>query len=154
MSSKSRSRAKSKTLPNRWLMTAAAAVVLVTVLVLASGSLNPQSVPATKGTLPLEISVSQAATMRDQGAFILDVRQPEEWDAVHIQNATLIPLGELPSRLSEVPRDRDVVVVCRSGNRSQSGRDILLQAGFTQVTSMAGGMNDWAASGYATVSGP
>jgi rhodanese-related sulfurtransferase len=135
-------------------MTAAAAVVLVAVLVLASGSLSPQAPPVTEGTLPLEISVSQAATMRDQGAFILDVRQPEEWDAVHIENATLIPLGELPSRLSEVPRDRDVVVVCRSGNRSQSGRDILLEAGFTQVMSMAGGMNDWAASGYATVSGP
>lgn len=152
--SRSRSRAKANTLPTRWLITAAAVVIVGAVLILASGSLSPQAAPVSQGTLPLEISVSQAATMREQGAFILDVRQPEEWNAVHIENATLIPLGELPNRLNEVPRDRDVVVVCRSGNRSQSGRDILLQAGFTQVTSMAGGMNDWTASGYATVSGP
>jgi rhodanese-related sulfurtransferase len=72
---------------------------------------------------------------------------------VHIPDATLIPLGELVSRVSEVPRDRQVVVVCRSGNRSAEGRDILLRAGFPSVTSMAGGMNDWAASGYATASG-
>ena len=48
----------------------------------------------------------------------------------------------------EVPRDREIVVVCRSGNRSQQGRDILLNAGYTQVTSMQGGLNEWRASGY------
>lgn len=146
--------AKSKSVSVRWLVTGAAVVVVAAVLVIASRTLSPQTTPVTQGTLPLEIPVSQAATLRDQGAFILDVRQPDEWAAVHIPDATLIPLGELSSRLSEVPRDRDVVVVCRSGNRSQSGRDLLLQAGYTQVTSMAGGMTDWAASGYATVSGP
>lgn len=57
--------------------------------------------------------------------------------------ASLIPLGELPNRLKDVPKDREVVVVCRSGNRSQTGRDILLKAGFTQVTSMAGGVSEW-----------
>jgi rhodanese-related sulfurtransferase len=50
--------------------------------------------------------------------------------------------------LNEVPRDRQIVVVCRSGNRSQQGRDILLNAGFEQVTSMTGGLNEWRASGY------
>jgi rhodanese-related sulfurtransferase len=45
------------------------------------------------------------------------------------------------------------VVVCRSGNRSAEGRDILLDNGFTQVTSMAGGMNEWAAGGYETATG-
>lgn len=101
-----------------------------------------------------EISVDEASKMRDQGAFILDVRQPEEWNEVHIPDATLIPLGELPARINEVPKDQDVVVVCRSGNRSQEGRDILLDAGYEQVTSMAGGMNEWTAAGYPTVSGP
>jgi rhodanese-related sulfurtransferase len=111
------------------------------------------SVPAGVVALPSEVSVADANRLRDSGAFILDVRQPEEWAAVHIPDATLIPLGELVSRVSEVPRDRQVVVVCRSGNRSAEGRDILLRAGFPSVTSMAGGMNDWAASGYATASG-
>lgn len=103
--------------------------------------------------LPAEVSVADALALRESGAFILDVRQPEEWDAVHIPDATLIPLGDLASRVSEVPRDQQVVVVCRSGNRSAEGRDILLDAGFPSVTSMAGGMNDWAASGYPTASG-
>jgi rhodanese-related sulfurtransferase len=68
--------------------------------------------------------------------------------------ATLIPLGQLASRLSEVPKDKPVVVVCRSGNRSQQGRDILAANGFTSVTSMAGGMRDWQGAGLPTVTGP
>jgi rhodanese-related sulfurtransferase len=103
--------------------------------------------------LPAEVSTAEALALREAGAFVLDVRQPEEWNAVHIPGATLIPLGELSSRLSEVPKDRQVVVVCRSGNRSAQGRDILLGAGFPSVTSMAGGMNDWAAAGYPTATG-
>jgi rhodanese-related sulfurtransferase len=53
--------------------------------------------------------------------------------------------------LSEVPRDRQIVVVCRSGNRSQEGRDILIGAGFEQVTSMAGGLSEWRANGFPIV---
>jgi len=45
-------------------------------------------------------------------------------------------------------------VVCRSGNRSQAGRDILLNAGFTKVTSMSGGLNEWRSLGFPTVTGP
>jgi rhodanese-related sulfurtransferase len=94
------------------------------------------------------ISVGDAYKLYQGNAFVLDVRTPEEWNEYHIPNTTLIPLDQLPSRLNEVPRDRQIVVVCRSGNRSQQGRDILLQAGFTQVTSMTGGLNEWRASGY------
>jgi rhodanese-related sulfurtransferase len=82
------------------------------------------------------------------------VREPDEWVESHIPGATLIPLGELASRVSEVPQDQEVVVVCRSGNRSAEGRDILLSAGFEHVTSMAGGVNQWKAAGFETVSGP
>ena len=92
--------------------------------------------------------------MRDQGAFVLDVREQEEWNALHIPDATLIPLSQLSSRLSELPKDQEIVVVCRSGNRSAQGRDILLDAGFTNVTSMAGGMNQWQAQGLPTSTGP
>ena len=100
------------------------------------------------------ISVSDVVAQRAAGAFILDVRQPEEWNDFHIDGATLIPLDQLANRVSEVPRDKEVIVVCRSGNRSKQGRDILKQAGFTQVTSMNGGLNQWQAAGYPTVSGP
>jgi rhodanese-related sulfurtransferase len=82
------------------------------------------------------------------------VRTVEEWEEGHIPDSTLIPLDELPTRLSEVPGDREIVVVCRSGNRSQVGRDILLDAGFEQVTSMSGGVNEWKSLGYPIESGP
>jgi rhodanese-related sulfurtransferase len=103
---------------------------------------------------PREISVEEAVAKKDSGAFILDVRQPEEWNEFHVPDSTLIPLAELASRVGELPKDQEIVVVCRSGNRSAQGRDILLEAGFTQVTSMAGGLTQWRAAGYPTVSGP
>jgi len=108
----------------------------------------------TASSMPLEISVQEAVAKQKAGAFILDVREPDEWNTVHIAGATLIPLGDLDSRLNELPKDKEIVVVCHSGNRSAKGRDILLNNGFTQVTSMAGGMNQWQAAGYPTVSGP
>jgi rhodanese-related sulfurtransferase len=103
---------------------------------------------------PREISAAEAAAKRDSGAFILDVREPDEWNQFHVPDSTLIPLGELASRVNELPKDKEIVVVCRSGNRSAKGRDILLGAGFTQVTSMAAGLTQWKAAGYPTVSGP
>ena len=101
-----------------------------------------------------EITVAEAAARRDAGAFILDVREPEEWDEYHIPGATLIPLGDLEARLAEVPSDQPIVVVCRSGNRSQQGRDILTTAGYSDVASMAGGLKEWRSQGYPTVTGP
>jgi rhodanese-related sulfurtransferase len=106
------------------------------------------------GAYPLEISVEEAVAKRDAGAFLLDVRQPEEWNELHVPDSTLIPLSELASREDELPKDQEIVVVCRSGNRSAQGRDILLEAGFAQVTSLAGGLTQWKAAGYPTVSGP
>jgi rhodanese-related sulfurtransferase len=91
--------------------------------------------------------------MYEEGTFLLDVRTPEEWNEYHAPNTTLIPLNELASRVDELPKDQPIVVVCRSGNRSQAGRDILLQAGFN-ATSMSGGLSEWRDSGYPIVSGP
>lgn len=88
--------------------------------------------------------------MVQDGAFLLDVREQSEWDDFHATGATLIPLGELSSRLDEVPQGQDIVVICNSGNRSQEGRDILLNAGFESVTSAAGGSQAWRAAGYPT----
>lgn len=105
------------------------------------------------GTLPASISVDEAYRMYQEGTFVLDVRTPEEWNEFHAPNTTLIPLDELASRVDELPKDQQIVVVCRSGNRSQTGRDILLQAGYA-ATSMSGGLNEWRASGHPVVSGP
>ena len=148
MSSRKSKNTTSKNLP-LWVY-GLLAVVGIGVIVLAVSAFSPSNPTVA---FPLEISVSQAFEKRSAGAFILDVREPEEWDQVHIPGATLVPLGQLSSRLSEVPKDQEVVVVCRSGNRSATARDILLKAGYTTVTSMAGGMNQWQAAGYQTASG-
>ena len=103
---------------------------------------------------PLEMSVLDVAQLDREEWLFLDVREQYEWEEAHIEWATLIPLGQLADRHDELPKDRKIAVVCRSGNRSQEGRDILLAAGFTDVTSMAGGMNDWINLGFPVVTGP
>jgi rhodanese-related sulfurtransferase len=116
-------------------------VALVVFLLLQMGGRNNNALAST-------VSVNEAYDLAQKGAFVLDVRTVEEWNEFHAPGTTLIPLDQLASRLNEVPRDRQIVVVCRSGNRSQQGRDILLNAGLAQVTSMTGGLNEWRANGF------
>ena len=97
--------------------------------------------------LAREVSVDDAYQMYQSGAFVVDVRTQEEWDEYHAPNTTLIPLDQLQARISEVPKDKEILVVCRSGNRSQQGRDILLSAGYN-AASMTGGLKEWYAKGY------
>lgn len=127
-------------------------LVVVIIGVVFALSRPTQSSP-TAEAYPAEITVEQASEKREQGAFILDVREPDEWQQFHIPDATLIPLGELDSRVNELPKDQEIVVVCRTGRRSAQGRDILRQAGFSQVSSMSGGMMEWQEKGYETASG-
>jgi rhodanese-related sulfurtransferase len=132
----------------RWVWGIISAVIVVIIALMVYQSLQPGKI-----SLPTEVSVAQAAEKRDQGAFVLDVREPSEWQQFHIPGATLIPLGELPNRLNEVPKDKEIVVVCRTGHRSAQGRDILLNAGFSKVTSMTGGVTQWQAQGLAIATG-
>ena len=136
----------------RMTILAVAAVLIVIVIAGALFVVLSNNTPSdtAQGSLPAEINVDEAYKFVEEGAFLLDVRTPEEWDDFHAPQATLIPLDELASRVDEVPTDRDVVVICRSGNRSQVGRDTLLAAGHPSATSVDGGMNAWAAAGYPT----
>ena len=134
-----------------------AGIIIVVLSVLAATAFRPAATAeeaAVSVSLPTEISVDEAAQLREEGAFVLDVREPQEWDAGHIPGATLIPLGEIPDRLDEIPQDQTVVVVCRSGNRSGQATQFLRQNGFGLTTSMGGGMNQWAAANYEIVTGP
>jgi rhodanese-related sulfurtransferase len=74
---------------------------------------------------------------------LIDVRQPGEHKKGHIPGSTLIPLGELPSRLAELDPSKPTIVYCRSGARSRSAAQVLLEAGFTDTVSMQGGMLAW-----------
>jgi adenylyltransferase/sulfurtransferase len=76
-------------------------------------------------------------------AIVIDVREPYEWDAGHIDRARLIPLGDLPNRLHELPRDADVVFYCQTGGRSARALDIARDAGLTRAKHLRGGYAAW-----------
>ncbi|HYX86881.1 MAG TPA: rhodanese-like domain-containing protein [Gaiellales bacterium] len=80
------------------------------------------------------------------GALPVDVREVGEWEAGHIAGAVLLPLGELGARFGELPRDRRLVVVCRTGSRSEYAADALHGAGY-QTENLRGGLQEWVAHG-------
>ena len=107
--------------------------------------------PLVLQNLPLNVDVATVEKLRQQNdVVILDVREDYEYNDGHIPGATLVPLGQIPDRLDEVPRDKTVIAVCRSGNRSSQATDFLRQQGFDNVHNMEGGMNAWSQAGYQT----
>ena len=86
------------------------------------------------------------------GAYLLDVREPDEWAAGHAPGALHVPMMEIPARMAEVPTDVEVVVVCRSGGRSGQVVSYLMGNGWDNVRNLDGGMQVWAASGREVVS--
>jgi rhodanese-related sulfurtransferase/rubrerythrin len=75
--------------------------------------------------------------------FLLDVRQPEEYEAGHIPGAMLIPLGELEARQTELERGKKIITYCRSGHRSMAAAIVLCGLGFKDVHSLKGGSLNW-----------
>ncbi len=131
-----------------WVTLAALAITAVGILALYAQGTPANPASATQTAVLVEISPAQAYSKFQQGAFILDVRSQEEWDQFHVKGSLLIPLDQLSDRLSELPLDQDILVVCLSGHRSQSGTFLLLQAGFTRVFCLSGGLQAWRDAGY------
>lgn len=90
--------------------------------------------------LPMEL---KARLDRGEDVLILDVRNEDEFAAVNL-GGKLLPLHELPSRVEELPRDRDIVVLCHHGIRSAHATAFLAQAGFTRIANLVGGIDRWA----------
>ena len=100
-----------------------------------------------------EITLEQfEAAQAEDTAFILDVREGMEYVQGHVPGATLIPMSQLATRVAEVPRDRPVHVICRSGNRSASMTEFLERAG-VDAFNVAGGTDGWARAGRPLVTG-
>ena len=95
---------------------------------------------------------SVAASQVDDDAYVLDVREPDEWAAGHVPGAHHVPMMEIPARMGEIPNDTDVVVVCRSGGRSGQVVSYLTGNGWDNVRNLDGGMHSWATAGRAMVS--
>jgi rhodanese-related sulfurtransferase len=85
------------------------------------------------------------------GAFLLDVREDDEWVAGHAPDAVHVRLGDLGARAGELPRDREVYVICRSGARSAYAAQALTGGGWTAVN-VSDGMTGWAVAGRPMVS--
>jgi rhodanese-related sulfurtransferase len=85
------------------------------------------------------------------GAFLLDVRENDEWTAGHAPDAVHVRLGELGARAGEVPRDREVYVICRTGNRSAYAAQALIAGGVNAIN-VADGMTGWAIAGRPMIS--
>jgi molybdopterin/thiamine biosynthesis adenylyltransferase/rhodanese-related sulfurtransferase/molybdopterin converting factor small subunit len=95
---------------------------------------------------PFEISVQELKARLDAGEkpFILDVRNPNEYDIVRLQGSKLIPLGDLPARVSELDSSQEIIVHCKMGGRSAQAVDFLKQAGFKKIKNLTGGIIAWA----------
>ena len=94
-----------------------------------------------------EVSPAQVG----EDAVILDVREDDEWSAGHAPNARHLPMMQVPARLEEIPRDQDVVVVCRVGSRSAQVVAFLMHQGYDRVANLDGGMFAWEATGLPLV---
>jgi rhodanese-related sulfurtransferase len=109
------------------------------------------------GTLPT-IDVTEAARRTaDAGAtgpLVVDVRELSEFIAMRVPGAALVPMSTFAERHAALPRDRQLLVLCASGNRSAAATAFLLRSGWTDVVNVAGGITDWNRAGLPVRSGP
>ena len=105
------------------------------------------AMPTYSGPVP-EVTIDEAESLLGgKDVFLLDVREPWEYEEKRIPAAYHLPQSQLATRLSEVPLDRHVLVTCRSGGRSEKATQFLLQMGYGRVSSVLGGTQAWAESG-------
>ncbi|NPE29937.1 rhodanese-like domain-containing protein [Methanococcoides sp. SA1] len=100
-----------------------------------------------------DVSVHEAKDMLYKGdVFLLDVRKESEFNSGHLEGAVNIEVSQLGSRLDEVPADKVILVYCRTGVRSVRASKTLVNAGYTDVYNMQGGITAWMSAGYPYVS--
>lgn len=94
----------------------------------------------------IDVTALQAKLNEKSKPLVLDVREPSEYAAGHIADSKLLPLHQLANRMSELPKEREIICVCASGSRSSSASRQLMGAGFT-VLNLSGGMGQWLRAG-------
>jgi rhodanese-related sulfurtransferase len=149
---KTKSKAKNKAKTKTWIVWLLVIVGIVVVVLIDTLIMKFMSAP--QDSMPNSVSAQNAAVQFADGALLLDVREQYEWDETHVEGALLIPLLELPNRIDELPTDQDILVICRTGNRSAQARDLLREAGLERTTSISGGIDAWISAGLPVVSGP
>ena len=99
-----------------------------------------------------EVDVNELAALRDAGAPLIDVRQPDEYEEFHVPGAQLIPLDQLVERMDEVPAVDRVYVICKTGGRSAKAVELLNGNGYDTVN-VAGGSLAWVEAGHPVATG-
>ena len=123
----------------------AVGIIAVIVLPRISGNDGGSSPVLAENQL---ISVADAYQLYQDDVYVLDVRTIQEWQTGHIPGATLIPLDELAVRAGELPVGEQILIYCRTGNRSLEALNMLASAGFMNLSSMDGGIKEWIISDY------
>lgn len=98
-----------------------------------------------------EVTVFEAQDRQHAGALLIDVREPEELEDGFVFGAVNVALAELSDELPLLPKDRDLLFICRSGKRSLHATELARAAGNARAFSVAGGMTAWSKSGLAVV---
>ena len=101
--------------------------------------------------LPANVTPQEAESHLKNGAVLFDVREQDEWDEMHVAASTLVPLASVGDRAAEFPRDRDVIVICRSGRRSGLAQEQLFALGYDRVSNLLGGILAWHDAGLPVV---
>lgn len=110
------------------------------------GWLSRDSSGESHDTTPADV---QQRLADGEKLYLLDVREPHEFKEAHVPGSVLVSLGNLSTKMSTLPKDKPIVVICRSGNRSGAATNMLKRAGFPQVQNMKGGIIAWARTGAA-----
>jgi len=105
------------------------------------------------GGVPELLTPAETLDAQNKGALIVDIRTAEDFKQFHIPKSINIPVLELSSSFDQMPLDQHIVLVCNLGRSSLEARDILLEAGYSSVSSMEGGVMAWYDAGYPGISG-
>ena len=97
-----------------------------------------------------EVSPKEAQARMQQGALLVDVREPNEYEEVHATGARLMPLSEFEQSHTALPKDAEIVMICRSGARSERAAQMLLNSGYSNVSNLKGGTMAWVQDGLPT----
>ena len=127
------------TMPGRrWIITLLGAGVAITTLMLSAPRVQAQ------GAQGAMVTLDQARADAEAGrALLVDIREPDEHATGVAPGARLLPMRQLSSRLAELPKDRPVLLICNTQNRSRATYDALRQRGYTNIQYVEGGMSEW-----------
>jgi rhodanese-related sulfurtransferase len=128
------------------------AFALVAGVPASAAETTPAAAPAAKPAAASVTPMSQEQLLEHQAKhpqhlFVLDVRSPEEFKEGHVPGAVNVPYDQIASRLADVPKDKDVVLYCRTGRRAGIAAEVLQANGYTRLSHLEGDMTEWVEKG-------